>query len=304
MSDTLSRSGSYTGNNTFGGTNTVISSNLTVSSAKIFAYAAELSVNNVTITNDLTVNGNTNLGNNTTDTISVVGVVTGNLNPSANVTYYLGNNSMRWNEVHAQNVHSTTGYFDGNVQISGDLFVTGNVTTTNVNSVVVSDPMIYLAGNNYTSDLVDIGFAANYNDGTNRHTGLFRDASDGGVYKLFYNLTQELSGNNVIDVNDASFRIATLTAFLSSSGLTTNATHIAITANSTVNVSITANSLSLAIPLSGTSGGTGYNSYTAEDILVANTSNGFRKLSLGTDGQVLQSNGSALLYDTLDGGSF
>lgn len=304
MADTLSRNGSYTGNNTFGGTNTVISSNLTVSSARIFATAANLSVNNVTITTDLTVNGNTNLGNNVTDTISVVGVVTGNLNPSANVTYYLGNNSMRWNEVHAQNVHSTTGYFDGNVQIAGDLIVTGNVTTTNVASVVVSDPLIYLAGNNYTSDLVDIGFAANYNDGTNRHTGLFRDASDGGLYKLFNNLTQELSGNNLIDVSDPSYRIATLNAYLTSSGLTTNGTNIAITANSTVSVAITANTLSLSTALPGTSGGTGLNSYTAEDILVANSSNGFRKLSLGATGYVLQSNGSALLFDVLDGGAF
>lgn len=304
MADTLSRNGSYTGNNSFGGTNTVISSNLTVSSARIFATAANLSVNNVTITTDLTVNGNTNLGNNITDTISVVGVVSGNLNPSANVTYYLGNNSMRWNEVHAQNVHSTTGYFDGNVQIAGDLIVTGNVTTTNVASVVVSDPLIYLAGNNYTSDLVDIGFAANYNDGTNRHTGLFRDASDGGLYKLFNNLTQELSGNNLIDVSDPSFRIATLNAYLTSSGLTTNGTNIAITANSTVNVAIVANTLSLSTALPGTSGGTGLSSYTAEDILVANSSNGFRKLSLGATGYVLQSNGSALLFDVLDGGNF
>ena len=304
MADTLSRNGSYAGNNTFGGTNTVISSNLTVSSAKIFALAADLSVNTVTITTDLTVNGNTNLGNNITDTITVTGVVSGNLNPSTNNTYHLGNNSMRWAQIHTQNVHSTTGYFDGSVQIAGDLFVTGNVTTTNVASVVVSDPMIYLAGNNYTSDLVDIGFAANYNDGTNRHTGLFRDASDGGLYKLFYNLTQELSGNNLVDVADASYRIATLNAFLSSSGLSTNSSTVAITANSTVNVAITANTLTLSSPLAGTSGGTGYNTYTAEDIIVANTSNGFRKLSLGTDGQVLQSNGSALLYSELDGGSF
>jgi len=304
MADTLSRSGSYTGNNSFGGTNTVISSNLTVSSSKIYATSADLSVNTITINTDLTVNGNTNLGNNVTDTITVLGVVTGNLNPSANITYHLGNNSSRWAQVHAQNVHSVTGYFDGNVQISGDLVVTGNVITTNVNSVVVSDPMIYLAGNNYSSDLLDIGFAANYNDGTNRHTGLFRDASDGGIYKLFYNLTQELSGNNVVDVNDASFRIATLTAYLASGGLSTNSSSISITANSTLNVAIVANTLSLSSALVGTSGGTGLNTYTAEDILVANSSNGFRKLGLGTNGYVLQSNGSALVYDILDGGSF
>ena len=303
MSDTLSRNGSYTGNNSFAGTNTSISSNLTISSAKVYAYSSDVYANNIYLNGTFNANGNVTLGNNSSDTLTVTASVSSDVMPSANVTYNVGNNTMRWNEIHASNVHSISGYFDGNVQISGDLLVSGNVTTTNVNSVVVSDPIIYLAGNNYTSDLVDIGFAANYNDGTDRHTGLFRDATD-GIYKLFYNLTQELSGNNVIDISDPSFRIATLTAYLASGGLTTNSSTISITANSTVNVAIIANTLSLSSALVGTSGGTGYASYTAEDILVANSSNGFRKLSLGTDGQVLQSNGSALVYDALDGGSF
>ena len=302
MSDTLSRSGSYTGNNTFGGTNTVISSNLTVSSAKIFATSADLSVNTVTITTDLTVNGNTNLGNNVTDTITVLGVVTGNLNPSANITYALGNNTMRWTSVHTQNVHSITGYFEGRVDVVGDLFVTGNVTTTNTSSLVVADAKILLAANN-PSDSLDIGFSATYNDGTVRHTGLFRDASD-KVYKFFDNLTQDLTGNNIVDTSNTTFRIATLQTYLSSSGLSTNSSTIVITANSTVNVAIVANTLSLSTALPGTSGGTGLSSYTAEDILVANSSNGFRKLSLGATGYVLQSNGSALLFDVLDGGNF
>ena len=38
--------------------------------------------------------------------------------------------------------------------------------------------------------------------------------------------------------------------------------------------------------------------------LVANSSNGFDKLGLGADGYVLQSNGSALIYASLDGGTF
>ncbi|MFM7851549.1 MAG: hypothetical protein ACKO96_06415, partial [Flammeovirgaceae bacterium] len=104
--------------------------------------------------------------------------------------------------------------------------------------------------------------------------------------------------------SNTTFRIATLQTYLSSGGLSTNSSTIVITANSTVNVAIVANTLTISSPLAGTSGGTGYNSYTAEQILVANSSNGFRKLSLGTDGQVLQSNGSALLYDSLDGGGF
>lgn len=306
MSDTLSRNGTYTGNNTFQGTTTTFNSNLNIASANISAVSANFTVNNATITNNLTVSGNTTLGANVVDIINVNGVVTGNVNPSANVTYYLGNSTSRWLEVHAANVHSVRGYFDGDVQISGSLTVSGNVTTTNVQTVIISDPLIYLAGNNYSSDLVDIGFAGNYSpDGgtTQRHTGLFRKASTDQFY-LFKNLTQELSNTNVVNIADPSFVLADLNARIISGGLISNSTTVAITANSTVNVAITANTLTLSSPLAGTSGGTGLSSYTNQDILVANSTNGFSKLSLGTAGYVLQSNGSALVYDVLDGGSF
>ena len=93
-------------------------------------------------------------------------------------------------------------------------------------------------------------------------------------------------------------------AYLFSGGLVTNATHIAITANSTVNVAITANTLSLATALAATDGGTGFDTYNSGDLLVANTGNALSKLPLGTDGYVLQSNGTALIYNVLDGGTF
>ena len=254
--------------------------------------------------NDLNVTGNSTLGSNTSDVITVNGLLTGNLIPTSNVTYFVGNNSNRWAEMHANVVHGITGTFDGNVTVGGDLIVTGNLTTINVSSVIVSDPMLYLAGNNYLSDSVDIGIAANYNDGTtNRHTGFFRDHVD-KVWKLFENLTQELSGNNDVDTSDASYRIATIQAYLQSGGISTNSSVVSITGNSSVEVAISANSLSLSIPLAATSGGTGYNSYANQDILVASNSTYLSKLSLGTSGYVLQSNGTALVYDYLDGGTF
>jgi hypothetical protein len=277
----------------------------------ITAVNASASVNNMTVNTNLVVtsntnlNGNTVIGDSTSDRLNVGALVSSNLIPSANVSFNLGNNSLRWNEGHFGNVHATAGYFDGSVEISGDLVISGNVTTTNVNSLVVSDPMIYLAGNNYTSDLLDIGFAANYFDGsTARHTGLFRDASDAGIYKLFTNSEQELSGNNVVNTSANGWTLAILQSYIQSAGFISNATSITITANSSLNVAIVANTLTLSSPLLGNSGGTGLNTYTQEDIIVANSTNGFRKLGLGTSGYVLQSNGTALLYDILDGGSF
>lgn len=264
-----------------------------------------LSIASLTTSADLTVNGNTKLGDASSDVVSFIAAVNTNIMPSANVTYNLGNNTIRWNEIHAANVHSALGYFDGNLEVGGDLIITGNLVTTNVQSVIISDPMIYLAGNNYSSDLVDIGLAANYYDGsTERHTGFFRDATD-GIWKLFANSVQELSGNNTVNTTAVGYTTAALQTYLLSGGLVTNATHVAITANSIVNVSITANSITLSSPLATTSGGTGTNTYSVGDLLVGNTSNSLTKLSAGSDGYVLQINGSGVVaWNTLDGGTF
>ena len=44
---------------------------------------------------------------------------------------------------------------------------------------------------------------------------------------------------------------------------------------------------------------------TNQAILVGNTTNGYNELALDTNaGYILQSNGTALVYDTLDGGTF
>jgi hypothetical protein len=282
---------------------------VTVNATGVHIGQAVGTTDNVTfanvVTTGLTVNGNTALGDSTSDKVTVNARVDSALVPTTNNAYDLGSNTLRWANVYINHISTTDGAtFGSNVSIDGTLTVSGNLVTQNVQSIIVSDPLIYLAGNNYSSDLVDIGLAANYNDGvTNRHTGLFRDHTD-GIWKLFTNLTQELSGNNDINTGDASYRTATLVAYLASGALSTNTTAVDITANSTVAVSIVANTLSLSTALPGTSGGTGLASYTAEDILVANSSNGFRKLGIGTSGYVLQSNGSALVYDVLDGGTF
>ena len=259
----------------------------------------------VTAAVPVVMNANVSLGDNVADRITVTGEIASNVIPSANITHNLGAINDRWNYLYAANVHSTQGYFEGSVQILGDLFVSGNVTTVNVSSLEVQDPMIYLAGNNYASDLVDIGFVGNYNDGVNnRHAGLIRHAADDEFY-LFHRYLPE-PDNNVIEVSNVAtdFTVAKLHTYLYSGGLVTNATHVAVTANSTVAVNITANSITLSTPLAATSGGTGHNTYTSGDLLVANTGNALSKLALGATGYVLQSNGSALVYDTLDGGVF
>jgi hypothetical protein len=253
--------------------------------------------------NKITATGNVALGDAITDLVSINGSVNTNIMPSTNNTYLLGNNNLRWSEIHAANVHSNTGYFDGSVQIGGNLSVLGTTFTTSANNLIVDDPLIQLAANNIASDLLDIGFYGSYNPdgGTHEHTGLFRDQTD-NIYKLFTGLQD--SPTTTVNTTGVGYTIATLQAYLSSGGLTANATTIAITANASVNVAIIANTLTLSTALAGTSGGTGKATIANNALLVGNSINGYNELTLGTSGYVLQSNGTAIVYDTLDGGSF
>jgi hypothetical protein len=264
-----------------------------------------LTVANLTVSGDLTVQGNTTLGNATSDVVSIIGTVNTSIIPTANLTYSLGNNTLYWAEVHAGNVHADFGYFNQDVAIYGDLTVAGNLVTTNVQSVVISDPMIYLAGNNTSSDLVDIGFVGNYfQSSTSKHAGLIRDASVDQFY-LFKGLTQDLEAQLTVNTADPTFALADLNAFLLSGALVSNSLAVTITANSTVNVNITANSLLLSTALTVNSGGTGLSSVTAKGILYGNTTGPLGITSAGTDGQVLQANSTGFpVFADLDGGTF
>jgi len=251
----------------------------------------------------ISATGNVVIGNNVVDNISFLGRANTNFNPAANVTFNIGTFDQRWNYIYAANVHSTRGYIEGNLEVGGDLIISGNLVTTNVSSVSISDPLIFLASNNTIGDLVDIGFIGGYNDGaTGRHTGVIRHAATDAYY-LFKNYTPD-TNNNIVDINHASFKLSSAYLYLNSSGLVTNATTVAITGNSTVNVAITANSITISSPLQANSGGTGISTVTNNAILFGNSTNGFSQLSLGTSGYVLQSNGTALVYDILDGGTF
>lgn len=260
---------------------------------------------NVTVGVVLDVQGNTTLGSNASDIVTFNALVNSFIIPSANLTYSLGNNTLYWLEVHAGNVHADQGYFEHDVEIKGDLTVFGNLVTTNVQSVIISDPLIYLAGNNYTSDLVDIGFAGNYHQGgVDKHTGLFRDASVDQYY-LFKGLTQELDGELTVNTADPTFALADLNAWLLSGALVSNSGGVTITANATVNVNITANSLSLSTALAVGSGGTGTNTFTAKGVLYGNGTSALEVTAAGTDGQVLQANSTGYpVWGDLDGGTF
>jgi len=94
------------------------------------------------------------------------------------------------------------------VTIAGNLTVNGTVVTTNVENFVVEDPLLMLGTGN-ASDTADLGFYARY-DASAKYTGLFRDASDGGVYRLFTGLTVEPT--TTVNTGGAGYAMATLVA--------------------------------------------------------------------------------------------
>jgi len=175
----------------------------------------------------------------------------------------------------------------GDLAIAGNLVLSGNTVFANVSTLRIDDPLLYLAGNNYTSDIVDIGFIANYvnSTGQNVHTGLFREHSNKRYY-LFQEYNQE-PVNNHIDPTANGFTLAVLNADLITSNLvlgganlitTLSGTNTAIGAGANAFASATiagANSYLISIIAgANTAVGTGANNYLLAVIAGANTAVG------------------------------
>lgn len=192
--------------------------------------------------------------------------------------------------------------------LSGNLTVQGTTTTLDTTTLQVKDNMIVLADQLATTgtflDNVDAGwYVKTGNTSVNFYTGMGRVAASSTntnpVFKLF--ATGTLPNNTIIDT---TANTGTLIAYLNSGALTSNATNVAITATGSFGVNIVANTLSLSTALPGTSGGTGKPTVANNSLLYGNSTNGYNELTLGTTGYVLQSTGSAIVYDVIDGGTF
>lgn len=203
--------------------------------------------------------------------------------------------------VNSTGVHVNSALSITDLSLSGNLTVLGTLSTIDTTNLTVKDSLIELANGNSTTDVLDVGLYGQFGSSGAKFTGLFRDATD-GIYKLFTGLTVEPT--TTVDTANASYTTATLQAFLTSGGLVSNATNVTLTANSTLAVGITANTLSLSTPLGVTSGGLGLSTITAGAILVGNGTGAATILVANTNGKVLQSNGTSVVYGTLDGGTF
>ena len=162
----------------------------------------------------------------------------------------------------------------GDVQIDGNLTVGGTVTTVNTATLAVDDNLIYLNDGSLVAN-PDLGIAGNYNDGTYKHAGFFRDATD-GKWKFFHNYTPEPDASPYIDITHASFALSDIQANRLWGNVTGNVTGNADTATNvaytgltgtvpTWNQNTTGTAAGLSSVLAVSSGGTG----TATPSLVA-----------------------------------
>lgn len=100
--------------------------------------------------------------------------------------------------------------FAADLIVEGNLTVNGTTTTISATSLAVEDNMIYLNANSNVTN-PDLGFAGNYNDGSYKHAGFFRDATD-GYFKVYDSYTPEPDAALDIDTAHASFNLADMQA--------------------------------------------------------------------------------------------
>ena len=148
-----------------------------------------------------------------------------------------------------QNVRTTddvtfaNGTFVGTVSIGGNLILTGNLISQNIQSLSVIDPLIKLGVNN-ASDAIWGGFTFHYSGSgnTTNHAGLVRSPST-KEFILMSTFGDEtaVANNNTININDSSFTYANLQVNFLRIGNNTNTSTLSVT-----NYTGTANNTSFA----------------------------------------------------------
>jgi hypothetical protein len=98
-----------------------------------------------------------------------------------------------------------SGRFTSDLTVDANLIVNGTTITMNTETISIQDPMISLASNN-SADIVDSGFYSKYNDGLAKYTGLFRDSSNSGEYKLFKGL--QVEPTTTVDTSGTGYTLA------------------------------------------------------------------------------------------------
>ena len=229
----------------------------------------------------------------------------------------------------------------GNLVVTGNVYAAGNTFLVNATSITTNDLAIYLANNQATSALANgsgiyVGNSAApitaflYNNATTSfNTNAALTVSQGNTATI--NGSSVAVGNATVNatVNASGFFVNGAIIYQTTAGLAANvatlaansATYLGNSSGTIANIaswisgnaataysnattySSNASNINNGV-LSYQYGGTSQTSYSLGDLLVGNSTSGISKLTVGTNGYVLQSNGTTVIYSTLDGGSF
>lgn len=110
-------------------------------------------------------------------------------------------------DVLISNLHSYTHSLNNAIQLTGstvsflgNIVVYGTQSVINSTNLQIGDNLIYLATASVVN--IDFGIIGHYNDGVNRHGGVFRSATD-GAWRVFKNYQPEISGT--INLTETTF---------------------------------------------------------------------------------------------------
>lgn len=223
----------------------------------------------------------------------------------------------------------TSQTINGDIAITGNLVISGNTITQDVETVRTEDSLIKLAANN-VSDAYDIGFYGQYNNGGTKYAGLVRDASDGN-FKLFVGETTDptdnvvtygaenratlesnLTGGNVsalfsaISVTDGGtgFRTANTGDIIYGTGTNTLGKLLKPGANSYLKMTAAGEPLWIDT-IAVEDGGTGNTAFTANHVIIGNGTGALTTVGSSTEGHLLTINASgAPTFQHLSGGTF
>jgi hypothetical protein len=243
--------------------------------------------------------GSVNLLNDTLRFVGAQGITTSDSGNT--VTFDVDNTVVRANAFTGgtQTINTNLTIGSGkDLTVTGNLIVTGNVISENVTQFAVQDPLIVLGIGNYFSDTKDIGFASHYNDGSNAHTGLVRDADGDKEYYFFEGYIPDLDANNNVNITDPSFRKSNVhvnylkgnlisntvsTDTITTSGNVTVGGNLVVTGDIVIDDlqvdTITANTLTLTNALTVPNGGTGQTSFTSGQIIIGSGVNGLTQIA-------------------------
>jgi filamentous hemagglutinin len=149
------------------------------------------------------VAGNANIFTVTDTGVNVAGTtnISGALTVQANGANITGNVNVAgtMNSTSGLVVQANGASITGNVNVNGNLNVVGNVSAANVVNLVVDASLVFLANAN-PGDVLDIGLVGEYNDGTEKYTGIARNHNT-GAWQVYTDL--DTKPNSTVDFTSA-----------------------------------------------------------------------------------------------------